>query len=68
MAIPVREIPIVTPAIRSGGASKRLTNRLLMEYCCRENSRLCNERFNDKGCATVRLTIANDLTTPESLD
>ena len=33
-----------------------------MEYCCGENSRLCNERFNDKGCATVRLTIANDLT------
>ena len=68
MAAPAREIPIVAPAFRSGGANKRLTNRLLMEYCCGENSRLCNERFNDKGCATVRLTIVNDLTTPEGLD
>ena len=62
MATPAREIPIVATGILSGAASRRLTNRLLMEYCCGENSRLCNERFNDKGCATVRLTIANDLT------
>ena len=68
MAIPAREIPIVAPAIRSGDADKRLTNRLLMEYCCGENSRLCNDRYAAKGCATVRLTIANDLTTPEGLD
>ena len=68
MAIPAREILIVAPAVRSVGGSKRLTNRLLMEYCCGENSRLCNKRFNDKGCATVRLTIANGLATPEGLD
>ena len=68
MAIPAREIPIVAPAIRSGDADKRLTNRLLMEYCCGENSRLCSDRYAARGCATVRLTIANDLTTPEGLD
>ena len=62
---PARDIPIVAPAIRSGGTNECLTNWPLMEYCCGENSRLCNERFNDKGCATARLTIANDLTAPE---
>ena len=69
MTLPAREIPVVVaPAIRSGGASKRLTNRILMKYCCGENSRLCNERSNAKGCVTVCLAITSDLITPEGLD
>ena len=56
MAIPACEIPIIAQAIRSGGASKRHSNGFLMEYCRGENSRLCNERINDKGCATVCFT------------
>ena len=68
MAIPAHKIPVIAPAIRSGGANKRLTNQLLMEYSCGENPRLCKGRCNDKGCATVRLTIPNDLATPGGLD
>ncbi len=44
-----------------------LSNRKLVEFCCGHDSLLGNDKYKARGCAIVRLTIDDDLTTVEGL-
>ena len=45
----------------------RPSDRKLLEFCCSETSRLGQDRFVASGCAVVRLTAKDDLTTDKGL-
>jgi len=44
-----------------------LSNRKLVEFCCGHDSLLGNDKYKARGCAIVRLTIDDDLTTVKGL-
>jgi hypothetical protein len=60
MGLPAREVPLVYPKV---GGRGRLTDRVLLEYCCGPESRLGAPKYADAGCLTVRLTETEDLRT-----
>ena len=67
MALPVTEIPNVVPPVDPNARCNRLTNRMMLEYCCGPESRLGHARFADRGCAVVRLTSDIDMRTDTGL-
>ena len=42
-------------------------DRLLIEFCCGENSKMGMSWRESRGCRVARVTIANDVTTPAGL-
>ena len=57
------------PASRGDGNTEdnKRNNRLLVEFCCSEDSKLGEDRKSAKGCEVIRVTIKDDATKEETL-
>ena len=57
------------PASRGDGNTEdnKRNDRLLVEFCCSENSKLGEDRKSAKGCEVIRVTIKDDATKEETI-
>ena len=59
-------VPLAAAPVREPHSYEQ-SERILLEYCCGEDSRLGRRSSWSKGCHVVRLTKENDMSTPAGL-
>ena len=61
-------LPIPESNIIKCDLPKCHTKRSIVEFCTNEDSRMGEEQYGSDGCKITRLTIKDDVTTPEGRD
>ena len=60
---------VVSKVLQQGGVAHAHTfDRLLVEFCCSDNSKLGQHRNDSKGCKVIRVTIKEDATTNKCIE